>query len=298
MSTPFSSKASEKRKTDSSAILTAVSVVIGRVCRRLLLLLLILPVSSCANPVLQGNLSDANRNQERLAAQLQEMTLRAENADRINETLQKHSAQFQQYTEQAKAASQKLTEQITQLNAENSRLKTELAEKEQKVQTYQASMQNKATVTIKPNSSFAAQHLKLNYPELQAREDGDYLRVEFPDSFLLKPGSWQLQEEAEQALRQVINELRLNFPDQEIAVEGHTDDLTASSQHPIHAQEVGMQKALVVYHFLTNEAHVHSKQLVVTSYGANRPVAPNTYEEGRNRNKRVELVVCPQKWNR
>jgi len=244
----------------------------------------------------QANLDQAKQNQMKLAAQLQEMTLRAESADKLNETLQKHSAQFQQYTEQAKSETQILNEQITQLNAENSRLKSELVDKEQKYQTYQASMKRQGTETIVPNNSFRMQHLQLNIPGVTIREDGDYLRVEFPDSFLLKQGTWQLNPEAEQALKQVINELRLNFPNQEIAVEGHTDNLAASSQNPVYAQELGMQKALVVYNFLTTQAQINPKQLFVTSYGANRPVLPNTSEEGRNRNKRVELVVGPQRW--
>lgn len=260
--------------------------------------LLLLFVTGCANPVLQGKLSDAGQEQARLAAQLQEVTLRAEAANKQNELLQKHSAQFQMTAEQSRVETQKLNDQLMQLTAENSRLKSEIAEKDNNFKTYQTSMQNKAAVSITPNSSFRKQLLNFNIPNVTAREDGDYLRVEFPDAFLLKSGSWEITPEAEQALRQVINELRLNYPDQELAVEGHTDDLTASSQNPIYAQEVGMQKALVVYHYLTNNVQVNPKQLFVTSYGANRPVVPNTSEEGRSRNRRVELVVCPQRWNR
>ena len=259
---------------------------------------LLLSVSGCANPILQGKLSDAGQEQARLAAQLQEVTLRAEAANKQNELLQKHSAQFQMTAEQSRVETQKLNDQVVQLTAENGRLKSEITEKDNNYKTYQTSMQSKAAVSITPNSSFKKQLLNFNIPGVTSREDGDYLRVEFPDSFLLKSGTWEITTDAEQALRQVINELRLNYPDQEIAVEGHTDDLVASSQNLIYAQEVGMQKALVVYHFLTNNAQINPKQLFVISYGANRPAVANTSEEGRSRNRRVELVVCPQRWNR
>jgi OOP family OmpA-OmpF porin len=75
-------------------------------------------------------------------------------------------------------------------------------------------------------------------------------------------------------------------PDVRVAVEGHTD----SVGNPEYNQRLSERRARVVADRLIAEG-VAPRRLDVRGFGESRPVADNDTEEGRARNRRVEIVV-------
>ncbi|MHB8875704.1 MAG: OmpA family protein [Myxococcaceae bacterium] len=77
----------------------------------------------------------------------------------------------------------------------------------------------------------------------------------------------------------------VEFPGAQIIVEGHTDSMGADEYN----RKLSERRAAAVRGFL----HLAPETSSVKGYGEARPLAPNDTEEGRQRNRRVEIVVIP-----
>lgn len=72
-----------------------------------------------------------------------------------------------------------------------------------------------------------------------------------------------------------------------VSVEGHTDSLTAEK---IDNMELSLKRALSVARFLIQNG-LDKQKISVSGYGPHRPLADNQKEEGRMRNRRVEINI-------
>ncbi|MCS7162019.1 MAG: OmpA family protein [Bacteroidia bacterium] len=93
-----------------------------------------------------------------------------------------------------------------------------------------------------------------------------------------------LRPESEVELRKVAEILRQN-PSWRIEVQGHTD----SVGHPAYNQNLSQRRAEAVRQFLIDQG-IAARRITARGYGATRPIAPNTTEDGRARNRRVEIL--------
>src|SRR5690606_26721404 len=74
-------------------------------------------------------------------------------------------------------------------------------------------------------------------------------------------------------------------PAQKIVIEGHTCDLGTE----IHNKDLSTSRAQAVVAYLETKG-VGSKFMATRGWGEQRPVAPNTSEPNRERNRRVDFV--------
>ena len=109
------------------------------------------------------------------------------------------------------------------------------------------------------------------------------------------PGSNYLKNGAAQLIQSVAAELRRNFPDQIIGIEGHTDNSPTHSQQFPSNHHLSAAQALAVYNSLMQRGTIAAQQLFVIGHGANHPVVSNATDAGRARNRRVEFVVYPER---
>lgn len=89
---------------------------------------------------------------------------------------------------------------------------------------------------------------------------------------------------AEQTLSPVVDYLR-DFPEVSVTVAGHTCWLGTE----MHNQTLSENRAQAVADYLISQG-VEADRLVVEAYGESRPIATNQTDEGRQRNRRVEIV--------
>ena len=76
------------------------------------------------------------------------------------------------------------------------------------------------------------------------------------------------------------------FSEMVIAVEGHTDNV-GTAEYNLSLSE---RRAQAVHDFLVSQ-DVSPDRMTVAGYGLTRPVADNSTEEGRQKNRRVDLVI-------
>jgi len=97
-------------------------------------------------------------------------------------------------------------------------------------------------------------------------------------------GKATLKPESEKVLAQVLQLLK-DQPGWKLRIEGHTDSTGAKAANQILSQ----QRAASVTDWLAGKG-VERARLAPAGLGDTRPVADNSTEEGRARNRRVELV--------
>jgi OOP family OmpA-OmpF porin len=113
--------------------------------------------------------------------------------------------------------------------------------------------------------------------ELQVAIDLRGVEFDF-DKSTLRPESQQTLNEATEVLKQ--------YPDIRVEAAGHTDSIGTDAYN----QGLSERRAQAVYDYLVANG-IDSSRLSVRGYGESSPVADNATREGRQRNRRTELVV-------
>ncbi|MDA8164993.1 MAG: OmpA family protein [Desulfobacteraceae bacterium] len=80
----------------------------------------------------------------------------------------------------------------------------------------------------------------------------------------------------------------------DLRVEGHTDNVPISSPTFASNWELSTARACTIVRFLISRGFSGNK-LSATGYGEYRPIADNRTEEGRMKNRRVDIVILSQK---
>ena len=114
------------------------------------------------------------------------------------------------------------------------------------------------------------------------------LRIRVPVSLAFEEGKMFLAKESKELLSKIA-ELVKDSP-YGIMIEGHTDTLPIHSEQYASNWELSGARAMtVLYHFV--KLGVPKKRLSAVACGEYRPIASNDTEEGRKKNRRVEIVI-------
>jgi outer membrane protein OmpA-like peptidoglycan-associated protein len=119
---------------------------------------------------------------------------------------------------------------------------------------------------------------------METRDTARGLVVNMSD-VLFDSGKYSLRPLAREKLAK-ISGIVLAYPSLKLAVEGNTDSIGAE----VLNQELSKRRAEGVRSYLTQQG-VPESSTTATGFGKTRPIASNHTSEGRQQNRRVELVV-------
>ncbi|MFQ3548304.1 MAG: OmpA family protein [Armatimonadota bacterium] len=140
---------------------------------------------------------------------------------------------------------------------------------------------------IKPIKSFID---KQNDKKVSIGEDerGIVVRVS-SDEMLFSPGRAAIRPEAKALLDEVAKMIEQvpNF----IRVEGHTCAQPTNNDEFSSNWELSTARATNVLRYLVERKNLDPWRFSAAGYGSIRPVATNSTEEGRRKNRRVEIVI-------
>ena len=241
------------------------------------------------------NAGAAQQQMQLVAQQNQEYQSRAQSLDNDNQELESLLAQSRQQiqllTDEVNATRDQLrttTDQLLAMRENNTQLQS-------KTSALVASAQQRASGEIRANNSLLKNLTLDNIPGISVRQDGDVVRVEVPSDQVFMPGSPYLKNGAEQLIHSVATDLRRNFPNNIIGIEGHTDDSQTHSQQFPSNHHLSAAQALSAYNALVLRNILPAQQVFVMGHGSNHPVVSNATDEGKSRNRRLELVVYPER---
>lgn len=125
--------------------------------------------------------------------------------------------------------------------------------------------------------------------QVETKIASEGLQISFHDAALFASGKADLRPEAFRVL-DTISRL-LESQTNEIRIAGHTDNL------PIHTAEfpsnwdLSAKRSLNVMKHILNNKNLDPSRFTAVGYGEYRPKEPNTTEEGRAQNRRVEVLI-------
>jgi flagellar motor protein MotB len=122
-------------------------------------------------------------------------------------------------------------------------------------------------------------------------------RIGISGQVLFAVNSAELRPEGRQLLRSLVAPLRVYLGERNelLMVSGFTDDrqMRDGKREFEDNLELSAQRALTVTRALMDEG-MPASQVFAAAFGAQQPVAPNSDEEGRARNRRVEMAPVPR----
>lgn len=123
--------------------------------------------------------------------------------------------------------------------------------------------------------------------EIEVINTGSELIVRMPQDILFAVDSATVRSDLQGDLGKLARHLQ-QYPNSIVTVEGHTDN-TGSADYNL---QLSQQRAQAVTSILIANG-VPSSRLIAVGKGENEPVADNLTPEGKQQNRRVEIIIQP-----
>ncbi|MBO6195900.1 MAG: flagellar motor protein MotB [Butyrivibrio sp.] len=118
-----------------------------------------------------------------------------------------------------------------------------------------------------------------------------YVELTIQGSILFDSGKTEIKEDAIPVIDKV-GQILETFAGGTIDIEGHTDNVPMSGGGKYaNNDELSAGRALSVFYYLTENTTLDPSKIVHTGRGQYDPIADNTTDEGRARNRRVEIRI-------
>lgn len=115
------------------------------------------------------------------------------------------------------------------------------------------------------------------------------LIIRFKNSILFDSGSAEITKNGYVILDKIANKLKLI--DNDFVVEGFTDNIPINTDRFPSNWELSSTRAINVVKFFINEKSIDENRISFSGWGERKPIASNTTEEGRAKNRRIEIRV-------
>ncbi|MGI6415973.1 MAG: OmpA family protein [Thermoguttaceae bacterium] len=260
-------------------------------------LALVALVAGCADSsmVLKGNMSQLQEQQLAMQRQNQQLQGRVASLDQNNQELSALVAQLRQQTKVAQDEAALLRNQLSTTASQLARLREEKKAADQQTEALTASLQRQQGATIRPNNSLLAAMPSINLRGVETRRDGDVIRIELAADQLFQQGTNQFLPNAGQLITSAAAEILRTYPNQMIGIEGHTDSDPVQNYQFRNNTQLSTAQAAAVHDVLLSQSRIQPGQVFVVGHGGNHPVVSNATAAGKQRNRRVELVIYPER---
>ncbi len=225
------------------------------------------------------NLAQAFRNvRSTLETQIDDFSkLRSQN-DQLEEALQKLEARLQNV--------ERLKKELEKVRADREAQEAKLAKVRHEVQTVGREIDR---ITKALEDKFGK--------SLRVTQHQDRLVLTMLGQILFKSGQAKLTPLGLDIMKQV-GEVLATLPNKNVQVEGHTDNNPIygrlQQQYPTN-WELSTARATTVLRFLIEQTGMNPQDFSAAGYAETRPAVDNNTEEGRAQNRRVEIVLYPER---
>jgi len=123
--------------------------------------------------------------------------------------------------------------------------------------------------------------------------DAEQIKIIFKNPILFDIGKTELKPETKPVLYEIG--IILKNMDNQIIVEGHTDNIPVVGGKFKSNWELSIARALEVIKYFTDTQQISPERFAAAGYGEFRPVFPNDTEENRSQNRRIEINILKKK---
>lgn len=122
------------------------------------------------------------------------------------------------------------------------------------------------------------------------------LVVSINDTLFFDSGRAEIKTEPQKKLIEIGK--IMNQLDNYIRVEGHTDNVPISNGQFSSNWQLSSARAANVTQFLITNSGIQPQKLSAVGYSEYRPILDNSTEEGRAKNRRVDIIIVNSKFNK
>ena len=237
---------------------------------------------------------EINRNQQQIQKTEQELDAAKMQNALAQEEINRNQQQIQKTEQELKSARLQVVaavDELMKLEARKKDLQQELSESQAQMTTLRdIEIETKRRNQIYENFVNTLKTM-IDGGQLTVSIEQGRIVINLPNNVLFKSGSDNLNPEGEEALTQIGSVLS-QFSDRRFQIEGHTDNKPIKSAQFPSNWELSTSRALTVVHLLT-DIDVDPENISAAGFGEFRPRADNETEEGRQLNRRIEIIMLP-----
>lgn len=254
-------------------------------------------ISSCAskkdldncrleNSTLTGKYQDARENLAAANARIQSLEEQLANSNNTNRGLQKSLAEMQKSLNQslnnANSNNVNISKLVDQINESNQYIR-HLVEVKSKSDSLNLVLTNNLTRSLSKED--------LKDVDVQVLKGVVYISL--ADNMLYKSGSYEINDRAAETLSKIAKIIK-DYKDYDVLIEGNTDDVPISKTNIRNNWDLSCLRASSVVQYLQNQYGVDPKRLTAGGRGEYNPIADNSNELGRQRNRRTQIIITPK----
>jgi chemotaxis protein MotB len=131
-------------------------------------------------------------------------------------------------------------------------------------------------------------------PDVQVTTKGDTTTFTILSAVLFNSGKATLTSQGRSALHKAAQMIRTKYPGSRIEVAGHTDNEPIKYSNYRSNYDLSLARARAVVRYMTETERLSSSLFTTVGYGESRPVASNDTAQGRQKNRRAEMIVRPK----
>ncbi len=110
---------------------------------------------------------------------------------------------------------------------------------------------------------------------------------------LYKSGSYEISERAGETLGKIAKIIQ-DYKEYDVLIEGNTDNVPINRPNIRNNWDLSSLRASSVVQALQNNYGIEPKRLTVGGRGEYNPVADNSTDNGRTKNRRTEIIITPK----
>ncbi|GAA4275277.1 OmpA/MotB family protein [Aquimarina mytili] len=129
---------------------------------------------------------------------------------------------------------------------------------------------------------------------LTVEERNGKVYISMENKLLFESGSWAVGAQGQKAVRQLGKVLGGN-PDIAVLIEGHTDDDPFTGNAQLSGNwDLSTKRATAIVNILLQNKQIDPQNLTAAGRGEFAPVASNETNEGKSKNRRIEVILTPK----
>jgi chemotaxis protein MotB len=201
--------------------------------------------------------------------------------------------QFNNLSSSSSENEKRLTKELDSLQKSMAEYEIHLHDKDLKVKELQANLYKKDSLARLILDKVSEALVNFDENELTVERKGGRVYVSLSEQLLFRSGSATLNQKGKQALAKLAQVL--NADDKiNVYIEGHTDSLPIHTGKFADNWDLSVLRATSVIRVLVKNYKVDAKKLSAGGQADNIPVAANKTKEGRELNRRTEIILTPK----
>lgn len=224
----------------------------------------------------QVRIAEYTSDSKSLAARLKEEQQR-------NKELRQAYAKLQSnYDSNIKQGNVNISKLVDEINASNKFIK-QLVDAKDKSDSLNVALTNKLTRSLS----------KQEMQDVDVQVLKGVVYISLADNMLYKSGSYEIGDRAGETLSKIAK-IIMDYKDYDVLIEGNTDNVPISQKNIRNNWDLSTLRASSVVQALQNQYGVDPKRLTAAGRGEYNPVASNTTEKGKQRNRRTQIIITPK----